>query len=93
MLHSTTIKQVINHGVADTLMDDTMSLYKEFFDMPAEDKASLYSSDPNKSCRLYTSSKDYPNEEVHYWRDNLRHPCHPLEACMQLWPEKPTRYR
>lgn len=39
------IKQVINHGVSEELMDDTMSLFKEFFDMPVEDKAAYYSED------------------------------------------------
>ncbi|KAK2989503.1 hypothetical protein RJ640_019602 [Escallonia rubra] len=85
--------QVINHGVSETLMDDTMKLFKEFFDMPDEDKASVYSEDPSKSCRLYTSSYNYANEKVHFWRDNLKHPCHPLEEWVHLWPERPIRYR
>ncbi|THG14407.1 hypothetical protein TEA_014845 [Camellia sinensis var. sinensis] len=37
--------QVINHGLLKELMDDTMSLFKEFFDMPEEDKATYYSED------------------------------------------------
>lgn len=85
--------QVINHGVSKTLTDDTMDLFKEFFDMPNEDKASYYSDDPSRRCRLYTSSYNYANEPVHIWRDNLVHPCHPLEDYQQIWPEKPTRYR
>ncbi|KAA8550762.1 hypothetical protein F0562_002446 [Nyssa sinensis] len=85
--------QVINHGVSETLMDETRCVIKEFFDMPNEEKASVYSEDPMKTCRLYTSSFAYPNEDVHFWRDNLRHPCHPLEECIQQWPEKPARYR
>ncbi|XP_059660366.1 protein DOWNY MILDEW RESISTANCE 6-like isoform X2 [Cornus florida] len=85
--------QVINHGVSENLVDDTVSLFKEFFNMPDEDKASVYSEDSNKSCKLFTSSLNYANEEFHLWRDNLRHPCHPLEEWMQFWPEKPTRYR
>ena len=36
---------------------------------------------------------DYDSEKVHYWRDTLRHPCHPLEEHMQFWPEKPPHYR
>ncbi|XP_059660369.1 flavanone 3-dioxygenase 2-like isoform X2 [Cornus florida] len=85
--------QVINHGVSENLMENTRSLFKEFFNLPDEDKASFYSEDTNKSCRLCTSSFNYANQEVHSWRDKFRHPCHPLEECMQLWPEKPTRYR
>ncbi|RVW24608.1 Hyoscyamine 6-dioxygenase [Vitis vinifera] len=86
-------KQVINHGVSDNLIDDSMSIFKEFFNLPAEDKASLYSTDLNKSCRLYTSNFTYETEEVHFWSDILRHPCHPLQDQVQIWPEKPTRYR
>ncbi|CAK9140634.1 unnamed protein product [Ilex paraguariensis] len=38
-----------------------------------------YSKDPRKGCSLYTSSYNYDNEEIHFWRDNLRHPSHPLD--------------
>lgn len=86
------IKQVVDHGVSEGLMDDTMNLFLEFFDMPNEDKAELYSEDPRAKIRLYTSS-NYANEEFHFWRDNLRHPCNPLEECINLWPTKPGRYR
>nr|TKS13713.1 hypothetical protein D5086_0000049450 [Populus alba] len=34
--------QVINHGVAEDLMNDTMSVFKEFFELPEEDKTSFY---------------------------------------------------
>ncbi|KAB2602235.1 hyoscyamine 6-dioxygenase-like [Pyrus ussuriensis x Pyrus communis] len=46
-----------------------------------------------KSCRLSTSSGYFDLEDVHLWRDYLRHPCHPLEECMQQWPQQPSRYR
>ncbi|THG23748.1 hypothetical protein TEA_024322 [Camellia sinensis var. sinensis] len=46
------LQQVDGHDRADSikqimkeLMDDTMSLFKEFFDMPEEDKATYYSED------------------------------------------------
>jgi len=74
-------------------MNDARSLFNEFFNLPDEDKAGLYSEDSSKSCRLYTSSFNDANQKLHYWRDNLKHPCHPLGECIQLWPEKPTRYR
>ncbi|KAJ4726866.1 Hyoscyamine 6-dioxygenase [Melia azedarach] len=85
--------QVINHGVPEKLIDDTKNVFQEFFEMPAEDKASFYSEDPGKSSRLCTSSINYHREEIHYWRDNLRHFCHPLEEYIQHWPTKPDRYR
>lgn len=83
---------MINHGVPEKLIHDVLDVANEFFELPAEDKASLYSEDPKQSCRLYTSI-DYDREKVHYWRDNLRHPCHPLEEHIQSWPEKPAHYR
>ncbi|KAI3773015.1 hypothetical protein L6452_04212 [Arctium lappa] len=85
--------QVINHGVCDDLIKDTMEMSKEFFNMSNEEKASLYSLDPHKSCRLYTSSFDYARESIHLWRDVLKHPCHPLEEWVDLWPQKPSKYR
>ncbi|XP_068319550.1 protein DOWNY MILDEW RESISTANCE 6-like [Pyrus communis] len=53
--------QLVNHGVPDNLMHDVVSVSKEFFEQPSEDKASLYSEDAKKSCRLYTSI-DYVKE-------------------------------
>ncbi|KAK8981138.1 hypothetical protein V6N11_059823 [Hibiscus sabdariffa] len=85
--------QVINHGIPEDLMDQSMDVFKEFFEMPAEDKAMLYSQDLTKSCRLSTSSSNYTREKVHHWRDKLGHHCHPLEDYIKLWPEKPIRYR
>ncbi|XVE72953.1 hypothetical protein DITRI_Ditri11bG0078900 [Diplodiscus trichospermus] len=85
--------QVINHGIPETLMKESMDVFKEFFEMPAEEKAMFYSEDPKKSCRLLTSTVNYDWEKTHLWRDNLRQPCHPLEECIKLWPEKPARYR
>ncbi|MBA0796835.1 hypothetical protein Gohar_007569, partial [Gossypium harknessii] len=84
--------QVINHGVSEDLMNDTMNVFKEFFELPAEDKADLYSEEFNRPCKLYTSSANYDGDKVHLWRDSLRHPCHPLEECIKIWPQKPTRY-
>ncbi|KAI8574424.1 hypothetical protein RHMOL_Rhmol01G0352500 [Rhododendron molle] len=60
--------EVINHGVSEELMDDTMSLFKEFFDMAVEDKAAYYSEDMTKSFRLYTGDMNYLKDQVNYWR-------------------------
>lgn len=74
-------------------MDEAMGVFEEFFNMPAEDKAIYYSVDPNKICKLYTSTYNYANEKVHYRRDNLTHSyASPTEDCINFWPEKPTRY-
>ncbi|KAE8685361.1 putative ring finger protein [Hibiscus syriacus] len=56
--------QVINHGIPNDLIEQNMDVFKEFFDMPAEDKAMLYSEDPTKSCRLLTSGFNNSREKV-----------------------------
>ncbi|KAL8224950.1 hypothetical protein R6Q57_017507 [Mikania cordata] len=89
--------QVINHGVSEDLIDDTMKVVQEFFNLPDDYKEKLYSIDPTKlptrSCRLYTSGSSYANEKNHLWRDNLRHPCHPLDKWVHSWPQEPANYR
>ncbi|KAM1153215.1 hypothetical protein FF1_035703 [Malus domestica] len=85
--------QVINHGVSKKLIDDTMSVSKEFHAMPRKDKIIEGSKDPTGSYKFYTSSENYANEELHYWRDALAHPAHPSENNIQFWPQNPTRYR
>ncbi|XP_057472575.1 hyoscyamine 6-dioxygenase-like [Actinidia eriantha] len=87
------IFQVINHGVSEELMEDTMSLFKEFFDMPAEELAEYYSEDRTKSFRLCTSGMNHNKDDVNLWKDWVSHLCHPLENYVQSWPEKPARYR
>ncbi|XP_058077936.1 protein DMR6-LIKE OXYGENASE 2-like [Magnolia sinica] len=84
--------QLVNHGVPEKTIHDVMSVAEEFFEMPVEERAKLYSDDRNQIVRVNTSI-DYNNEDVHFWRENLRHPCHPLEKFVHLWPEKPSRYR
>ncbi|KAM4077435.1 hypothetical protein ACJW30_12G137600 [Castanea mollissima] len=85
--------QVINHGVPSNLMDEAMSVFKEFHALSGEDKAIETSKDPNKSCYIYPSSANYATEKFHLWRDALVHNCNPLEECIQFWPEQPPRYR
>lgn len=82
--------QLTNHGVSEELMQDVLKIGKEFFDLSLEEK--LESVQISGDYRL-KSSIDYNNEKVHYWRDNFRHPCHPLDEHLQRWPKKPARYR
>ncbi|KAG4981961.1 Hyoscyamine 6-dioxygenase [Glycine soja] len=85
--------QVINHGISVNLMDEAGGVFKELFEMPAEEKQKMCSNDPSKTCKMFTSNVNYATEKVHLWRDNFRHPCHPLEQWQHLWPENPTNYR
>ncbi|KAI3506856.1 hypothetical protein L1887_21440 [Cichorium endivia] len=85
--------QVINHGVSEKMMADMRVLYDEFFNMPIEDKLGLYAKTYGKGCTLHTSGINYAKEEVHFWKDTLKHDCHPLEEHSPSWPDKPARYR
>ncbi|KAM5552797.1 hypothetical protein ABKV19_025156 [Rosa sericea] len=87
------IAKVINHGISENLLHDTMDVFREFFALPPEDKASFFSEDPNKLCRLITGTGNYDRENVHLWRDALRHACHPLDKFIPLWPQQLLKYR
>jgi len=84
--------QIVNHGVPETVMKSMMVIAKEFFEMPVEDRACLYSEDPTQQVRFSTSF-NVRKEKFYNWRDYLIHPCHPLEEVMGSWPEKPAAYR
>lgn len=85
--------QVINHGISQSLIDEAMNVANEFYNLPAEIKISAFKPDREKRCRLYTSTFAYDTEKVHFWRDNLSHPCYPLNECIQFFPHQPTTYR
>ncbi|WOL06142.1 protein DOWNY MILDEW RESISTANCE 6-like [Canna indica] len=81
--------QVVNHGVAAEKM---MAVAKEFFLLPAEEKAKYYSDDPAKKMRLSTSF-NIRKETVRNWRDYLRLHCHPLEQFVADWPSNPPSFK
>lgn len=84
--------QVLNHGVAVELMEAMLGVAYEFFRLPAEEKAKLYSDDPAKKMRLSTSF-NVRKETVHNWRDYLRLHCHPLHKYVPDWPPNPPSFR
>ncbi|CAK8571784.1 unnamed protein product [Lathyrus sativus] len=85
--------QVINHGIAENEMKETMSVFKEVFQLPDKYEHNLYPDDSTKTCKKFTSSYNYETEKVHYWRESLRHPAYPLEEWQHLWPQNPISYR
>ncbi|XP_024967845.1 hyoscyamine 6-dioxygenase-like isoform X1 [Cynara cardunculus var. scolymus] len=82
--------QVVNHGVPEKTLNNAMCVVKEFFDMPSKDRTGIV---PHMKNWIYTNSTDFAKDGVHLWRENLKHPCHPLEKSIPLWPQKPTRYQ
>ncbi|XP_012835897.1 PREDICTED: hyoscyamine 6-dioxygenase-like [Erythranthe guttata] len=83
--------QVINHGVSEDVISEAMKVMEEIFNMPVEEikkEVSNYSSG-----WVYMGSTSFAAKGAHLWRDNLKHPCHPLDECMHRWPRNPPRYR
>ncbi|GJM95580.1 hypothetical protein PR202_ga12338 [Eleusine coracana subsp. coracana] len=85
-------RPVVNHGVPDQVMRDMESVCVEFFRLPAEDKAALYSEDPRKTNRLFCGAL-YGNSGEKYWRDCLRLACtFPVGKSTEDWPGNPQRF-
>ncbi|PSR94857.1 2'-deoxymugineic-acid 2'-dioxygenase [Actinidia chinensis var. chinensis] len=84
--------QLTNHGVSEELMRDVVVVGQEFFELPVKEKERFYYRDPKQICKFKTSI-NYEQEEVHFWRENFTHPCHPLEDYIDHWPQNPVRYR
>lgn len=90
--HQHGIFQIVNHGVHEEVIQKMLDVAREFFTMPAENRALLYSEDPSRVVRLSTSF-NIQKENVFNWRDYLRHHCHPLEDYIDSWPANPANYR
>eukprot|EP01018_Ginkgo_biloba_P034319 Gb_03468 [translate_table: standard] len=85
--------QIINHGVPERVMEDMMDVAAEFFEMPVQDRACIYSEDPKQQVRLF-SSFNITKDKVLNWRDFLTHTCtDPLDELIGSLPEKPAAYR
>ncbi|XP_071910343.1 hyoscyamine 6-dioxygenase-like isoform X2 [Coffea arabica] len=54
--------QVINHGVSEELMTDAVNVGREFFSLPAEEKAKFVDQDAQNGCMVNTTSGSYRNE-------------------------------
>ncbi|PKA60387.1 2'-deoxymugineic-acid 2'-dioxygenase [Apostasia shenzhenica] len=83
--------QIVNHGVPLELMKEMMSVTREFFELPAEERAAYYSDDLYKPVRVFTSTGVH--DIVRFWRDCLRMAVHPVEDFKQYWPHKPTNLK
>ncbi|PIN04040.1 Iron/ascorbate family oxidoreductase [Handroanthus impetiginosus] len=82
--------QVINHGMEESVIVEAIRVFKELFSMPAEEIL----KEANESGWVYMGSTSHGTKGgANLWRDNIKHPCHPLEECMKHWPRNPTRYR
>ncbi|CAN6340041.1 unnamed protein product [Urochloa humidicola] len=84
--------QVVNHGVPEQVVKDMEVVCREFFQLPAADKAEFYSEDKSKPNKLFSGSC-YETLGERYWRDCLRL-IYPLPSSdTSGWPHKPRRLR
>ncbi|PIN23103.1 Iron/ascorbate family oxidoreductase [Handroanthus impetiginosus] len=81
--------QVIDHEVPEDVKTEALRVLEELFSMPSEE----ISKEAKESGWVYMGSTSFAAKGAHLWRDNIKHPCHPLEDCLQHWPQNPTRYR
>jgi len=85
--------QVVNHGVPQQLLQDMEAVCDEFYDLPAAEKAHLYSEDKQKPNRLF-SGTTYETGGHKYWMDCLRLAfSFPVGDSTAGWPDKPQRLR
>lgn len=81
---------MINHGVSGDVIEEAMKVLEELFEMPVDE----ITKEATSNGWVYMGSTSFTTKlGAHLWRDNLKHPCHPLEQSMQNWPQNPTRYR
>lgn len=85
--------QVINHGVPEEAMRNMEAVCRDFFALPAVDKAAFYSEDNNRTNR-YFSGSTYETGGNKYWMDCLRLGCSiPVGDSKNNWPHKPQNLR
>jgi 2'-deoxymugineic-acid 2'-dioxygenase / mugineic-acid 3-dioxygenase len=86
--------QVVNHGVPEQLLRDMEAVCDEFYyELPAAEKAHLYSEDKQKPNRLF-SGTTYETGGHKYWMDCLRLAfTFPVGDSTSEWPHKPHRLR
>ncbi|OVA04191.1 Oxoglutarate/iron-dependent dioxygenase [Macleaya cordata] len=88
--------QIINHGFSRDLYQQMMDVATDFFGLPYEERAKLYSDDPNVSVRIETPRLKLQNQNrVRMWTERLLHPADPTheDDYIHLLPENPPRYR
>ncbi|KAM3353406.1 hypothetical protein ACQJBY_024520 [Aegilops geniculata] len=87
------IFQVVNHGVAEDVVQGFREAAAGFFTMPTEEKLPYRSDDLSKHFRV-SSSTPYDRNGDRYWLDYLKINCHPVtDEHVREWPEKPGSFR
>ncbi|CAL5189053.1 unnamed protein product [Lathyrus oleraceus] len=81
--------QVVNHGVPEQVCHKMMKAITNLFELPSEERESLYSTDHTKSVRLFNYYlKVEGGEKVKCWSECFIHPCYAIDDIISLLPEK-----
>lgn len=80
---------VRNHGVPEGVIEEATKVLEELFNLPSDE----LSKEAKARGFAYMGSTDFFTQGSYLWRDNIKHPCHPLEDCISRWPQNPPRYR
>ncbi|KAK2664435.1 hypothetical protein Ddye_003009 [Dipteronia dyeriana] len=86
------LSDVKNHGIPEKIINNIISIAREFFKLPESERLKNYSDDPSKTTRLSTSF-NVKTEKVANWRDYLRFHCYPLQDYIQEWPSNPPSFK
>lgn len=90
--HVGCVLQVINHGIAQPLLDKALDTVDAFFCLPSNEKLKFMSNDVHEPVRYCTSLKDSV-DKIQFWRVFLKHYANPLKDWVESWPNHPTSYR
>ncbi|KAK2664439.1 hypothetical protein Ddye_003013 [Dipteronia dyeriana] len=82
----------MNHGIPEEIINNIISIAREFFKLPESERLKYYSGDPSKIPTLSTSF-NVKTEKVANWRDFLGLQCYPLQEYIQEWPSNPPSFK
>ncbi|CAL5418870.1 unnamed protein product [Camellia sinensis] len=86
--------QVINHGVSEELCTRMMNAVSDFFDLPPQERGTLFTDDKTKPVRVSNYHiKGKGEEKVTMWSETFAHPWHPVDDFTHLLPQNPPQYR
>ena len=86
------VKQLINHGAEDEVIEKMKMDIQEFFKLPLE-KKNVYAQ-PQNSIEGYGQAFVVSEDQKLDWGDMLfLVPLPPSQRSMRLWPENPTSFR
>ncbi|CAI8587536.1 unnamed protein product [Vicia faba] len=81
--------QIVNHGVPQQVCYKMMKAITDFYELPSEERESLYSTDHTKSVRLFNYYlKVEGGEKVKCWSECFAHPWYPNDDFISFLPEQ-----